>query len=129
MDETDSILRSDILVSDWSAMAMEYAMGLEKPVLFIDVPRRIRNPNWKELEIEPVEASIRHQVGEVLSPESLDEMPAAIERLLATSGQFRDAVRELREQKVFRLGHSIPDGATEIKRLSDERLRARQERE
>jgi len=129
MDETDSILRSDVLVSDWSAMAMEYAMGLEKPVLFIDVPRRIRNPNWKELGIEPVEASIRPQVGEILSPQSLDEAPAAIERLLAAPGQFRDEVRALREQKVFRLGHSIPDGAAEIKRLADERLQARLLRE
>jgi YidC/Oxa1 family membrane protein insertase len=120
MDETDSILRSDILVSDWSAMAMEYAMGLEKPVLFIDVPRRIRNPNWKELEIEPVEASIRRQVGEIISPESLAQAPEAIERLLATPGRFRDEVRELREQKVFRLGHSIPDGAAEIKRLAND---------
>lgn len=129
MDETDSILRSDILVSDWSAMAMEYAMGLEKPVLFIDVPRRIRNPNWKELGIEPVEASIRSQVGEILSPQSLDQAPAAIERLLATPGRFRDEVRELRAQKVFHLGHSIPNGAIEIKRLADECLQARLERE
>ncbi len=129
MDETDSILRSDILVSDWSAMAMEYAMGLEKPVLFIDVPRRIRNPNWKELGIEPVEASIRCQVGEIISPKSLEQAPEAIERLLATPGRFRDELRKLREQKVFRLGHSIPDGANEIKRLADERLQARQERE
>ena len=129
MDETDSILRSDILVSDWSAMAMEYAMGLEKPVLFIDVPRRIRNPNWNELGIEPVEASIRRQVGEILSPQLLDRAPAAIERLLATPGRFRDEMRELRAQKVFHLGHSIPHGATEIKRLADQRLQARQERE
>ncbi len=129
MGETDSILRSDILVSDWSAMAMEYAMGLEKPVLFIDVPRRIRNPNWGELGIEPVEASIRRQVGEIISPESLEQAPEAIERLLATPGRFRDEVRKLREQKVFRLGHSIPDGANEIKRLADERLQARQVRE
>ena len=110
-------------------MAMEYAMGLEKPVLFIDVPRRIRNPNWKELGIEPVEASIRRQVGEILSPQSLDQAPAAIERLLATPGRFRDEVRELRAQKVFHLGHSIPNGAIEIKRLADECLQARLERE
>ena len=128
MGETDSILRSDILVSDWSAMALEYAMGLEKPVLFIDVPPRIRNPNWKELGLEPVEVSIRQQLGRVLSPASLDEAPAVIERLLAEPGQFREQVRELREQKVFRLGHSVPDGATEIARLADERLQARQER-
>ena len=83
-------------------------MGLEKPVLFIDVPRRIRNPNWKELGIEPVESSIRCQVGEILSAESLDEAPVAIERLLATPGKFRDEVRILREQKVFSSGSQHP---------------------
>jgi YidC/Oxa1 family membrane protein insertase len=128
MGETGSILRSDILVSDWSAMALEYAMGLEKPVLFIDVPPRVRNPNWKELGLEPVEISIRQQLGRILSPASLDEAPQVIERLLAEPGQFREQVRELREQKVFRLGHSVPDGAAEIARLADERLQARQER-
>jgi YidC/Oxa1 family membrane protein insertase len=65
MGETDSILRADVLVSDWSAMALEFAWGLEKPVLFIDVPRRIRNPNWHELGIEPIESAVRDQVGEI----------------------------------------------------------------
>ena len=119
MDETASILDSDILISDWSAIAMEYAMGLEKPVLFVDVPPRIRNPNWKELEMEPVESSIRHTVGEVLSPDSLDEAPAIIEHLLASPGRFKQKVHELRAQTVFRLGHSVADGAVEIKRLAD----------
>jgi CDP-glycerol glycerophosphotransferase (TagB/SpsB family) len=129
MGETDSILRSDILICDWSAMAMEYAMGLEKPVLFIDVPRRIRNPDWQELGIEPFESSIREQVGEVLDPSALDQAPLVIERLLASPDRFRDQVRDLREESVFRLGHSLPDGAAEIARLADECYRARCERE
>jgi len=119
MGETDSIMRSDVLVSDWSAMALEYAMGLEKPVLFIDVPRRIRNPNWRELGIEPVESSIRSQVGEIVSPASLQDAPDAIERLIASPERFREKMHELRETMVFRLGHSIPDGAEEIARLAD----------
>ncbi len=129
MGETDSILRSDILVSDWSAMAMEYALGLEKPVLFIDVPRRIRNPNWQEIGIEPVESSIRDQVGVILATSSLEQAPAVIERLLATPDRFRDRVRDYRENSVFRLGRSIPDGAAEIARLADECRPAGQERE
>jgi YidC/Oxa1 family membrane protein insertase len=128
MGETDSILRSDILVSDWSAMALEYAMGLEKPVLFIDVPRRIRNPNWRELGIEPIEAAIRTQVGEIVSPDSLQEVTAAIERLISDPERFRQRMRELRDTLVFRLGHSIPDGAQEIARLANEQLAARKER-
>jgi YidC/Oxa1 family membrane protein insertase len=129
MGETDSILRSDLLVSDWSAMALEYAWGLEKPVLFIDVPRRIRNPNWRELGIEPIESSIRGQVGEIVSPDALHEAPAAIERLLKDPERFRARMRELRETLVFRLGHSVPDGAAEIARLADERRQARLERQ
>ncbi len=71
--ETGSILRSDLLVCDWSAMALEYGMGLEKPVLFIDVPRRIRNPNWQELGIEAIENSMREQLGEIVRPDALEE--------------------------------------------------------
>jgi YidC/Oxa1 family membrane protein insertase len=125
MGETDSIMRSSLLITDWSAMALEYALGLEKPVLFIDVPRRIRNPNWRDLGIEPVESTIRTQVGEVVSPESLDEAPAAIERLVGDPGRFRARVRELRKTMVFRLGHSVPDGAAEIARIAGERRQAR----
>jgi len=125
MGETDSILRSDVLVCDWSAMALEYSMGLEKPVLFIDLPRRIRNPNWQELEIEPIEAAIRSQVGEILSPASLEDAPAAIERLVSDPERFRAKMRELRDTMVFRLGHSIPDGAAEIARLADDKAAAR----
>jgi len=110
-------------------MALEYAMGLEKPVLFVDVPRRIRNPNWRELGIEPIETTIRTQVGEIVSPDALQEAPAAVERLLGRPGLFRDQVRELRETLVFRLGHSIPDGAAEIARLADRQAAARMQRE
>ena len=117
--ETDSIMRADILVCDWSAMALEFGMGLEKPVLFIDVPRRIRNPNWQELGIEPMENTMRGMLGEVVSPDALHEAPAAIERLLADPDRFRDNMRELRETAVFRLGSSVPDGAAEIARLAD----------
>src|SRR5262249_18758473 len=49
MAESDSLLESDVLVCDWSAMAIEYALGLGKPVLFVDVPPRVRNPEWEKL--------------------------------------------------------------------------------
>jgi len=129
MGETLSILRSDLLVSDWSAMALEYALGLEKPVVFVDVPRRIRNPDWQELEIEPIESAIRGQVGVVVSPEHLDEIPRRIEELLAQGQDYGRRMKALREVMVFRLGHSIPDGAAEIDRLTTKCVEQRLDRE
>jgi YidC/Oxa1 family membrane protein insertase len=129
MADTDSLLRSGLLISDWSAMALEYALGLEKPVLFIDVPRRIRNPDWQELGMEPVESSMRRQLGCVVSPDRLEEVPAAIHHLLDDAGDFPARMRALRAQFVFRLGHSIADGAAEIARLADQQMRQRLARE
>ena len=119
MGETQSLFRSDLLVSDWSAMALEYSLGLEKPVLFIDVPRRIRNPDWQELGIEPMESAIRGMVGEIVAPKELGEVPEKIRGLLSRQLEFTGQMRELRNQLVFRLGHSVPDGARELARISD----------
>jgi len=125
MAETDSLMRSDILISDWSAVALEYALGLEKPVVFIDVPRRVRNPEWRELGIEPIESVMRLQLGSIVSPGCLAEVPRAISELLDDRG-FSGRMRTLREQWVFRLGHSVTDGAAEIARLAK---RQQQQRE
>ena len=120
MGESDSLFRSDILISDWSAMAIEYALGLEKPVIFIDLPRRIRNPDWEALEIEPQEAAYRELAGDIVSPSNLDEIPQKIDQLLQGQESFRRRMQELRSEMVFNIGDSIQAGANEIARLADE---------
>jgi len=129
MAEIDSLLRSDILISDWSAMALEYAFGLEKPVLFIDVPRRVRNPEWRDLGIEPVESALRVQLGCVISPDQLQEIPQAITGLLSDLDGFSARMRALRERCVFRLGNSVADGAAEIARIAEQQKQRRLGRE
>lgn len=124
MGETESLFRSDLLICDWSSMAIEYALGLEKPVLFIDLPRRIRNPQWRDWNLEPFEASIREQVGRILSPDELEQAPAAIRQLLAEPQAFAGRMQALREEAVFNLGGCVPLGALEIARLADERASA-----
>ena len=120
MGETDSILRSDLLISDWSAMALEYALGLERPVLFVDVARRIRNPDWEDWGMEPLESSIRDRAGAIVSPDELERAPGMIEALLAEPEAFRARADELRDEVVFRLGHSIPDGARKLADIATE---------
>jgi YidC/Oxa1 family membrane protein insertase len=128
MGESDSLFRSDILICDWSAMAIEYALGLEKPVLFIDLPRRVRNPDWQALGIEPVEAAFRELAGDIVSPEHLDEVPQKIDRLLQDQDSFRQNMEKLRSQMVFNIGNSTQVGAKEIARLADEKASERQTR-
>jgi len=125
MGESDTLLRSDILICDWSAIAIEYALGLEKPVLFVDLPRRVRNPDWQELGCEPLEASFRKLAGEIVSPQNLAEVASIISRLLQTRLEFRQTMQALRPQMVFNIGNSIELGAREIARLADEKAHER----
>lgn len=129
MGESDTLFRSDILISDWSAMAIEYALGLEKPVLFIDLPRRVRNPDWQALGIEPQEASFRELAGDIVAPGQLADVPDSIARLLDNQAAFTQRMEKLRPQMVFNIGGSIDAGAREIARLADEMALERQGRE
>jgi YidC/Oxa1 family membrane protein insertase len=128
MGESDSLFRSDILICDWSAMAIEYALALEKPVLFIDLPRRVRNPDWQALGIEPLEAEFRKLAGDIVSPDELDQVPQKIDALLQDQDSFRQRMEKLRAQMVFNIGNSIQAGAGEIARLADEKAAERKAR-
>ena len=125
MSENDSLFRSDILICDWSAMAIEYALALEKPVLFVDVPRRVRNPNWQDLEIEPLEVSFRKLAGDIVSPQNLAETTVKISHLLEASKKFEQTMQAVRPKMVFNIGHSIELGAREIARLAGEKAAER----
>jgi len=60
-----SLHQSDVLISDWSGVALDYAFGLNKPVWFVDVPRKVNNKDYQELNIEPFEVSMREKIGHI----------------------------------------------------------------
>ena len=121
MEESASLLESDLLISDWSAMAIEYALGLGKPVLFVDVPPRVRNPKYAELGLEPMEMRIRRELGRILPLDRLADAPRYVAELIRGAGEFRERSVALREQWAFNFGRSVEVGAREIARIADER--------
>jgi len=124
MEESASLLESDVLICDWSAMAIEYALGLGKPVLFVDVPPRVRNPKYAELGLEPMEMRIRRELGAVLPLDRVADAPQRVAELLRDAAGFRKHSAELRDAWVFNVGRSVEVGAREIARIADERTGA-----
>ena len=117
LGDAESLLQSDLLICDWSGTAIEYAFGLEKPVIFIDIPPRVRNPNWREIQSEPLEMSIREKVGRVICPSKLDELPSSISQLLNEDQISSSLIKSLREEFIYNLSRSEITGREEIKRL------------
>ena len=40
---------NDILISDWSGSAFEFAFGTLRPVIFLDLPKKINNESYIKL--------------------------------------------------------------------------------
>ena len=80
---------ADLMISDWSGAALEYAFGIERPVLFLDVARKINNPRYVDLGIEPIEARMREQIGAVdgylFKPFDMQELIDCVARCLRSA--------------------------------------------
>ena len=113
----ESLYASDIMISDWSGAALEYSFGLERPVLFIDVPRKINNPEFERVRHEPLEAFIRSEIGSIIPLGQLEKTPALIEYLHNNQEERLEKIRRAREKWVFNIGFSGEQGATYITQL------------
>lgn len=120
MGESDSLFDSHVMITDWSGAGMDYGLGLEKPVLYIDVPPKARNETWRELGMEPFESFIRDKIGAVLAPEKIADAPAVIHELLNDPDQFKQQVRRVRNDSVFNLGSSSSAAAEAVARIAEQ---------
>ena len=107
------------MVSDWSGAALEFAFALERPVLFIDVPRKVNNLDYERLENVPLEVSLRDDLGAVLAPERIGDAPRMAEELLAAGDRYGEQARRLREKWVYYVGESGARGAEILVNLAD----------
>jgi YidC/Oxa1 family membrane protein insertase len=114
----ESLNAADVMVSDWSGAAMEFAFGLERPVVFIDTPRKVNNPDYARLGIEPVEAATRGELGPILSTARLDTLPALVQGLVERGHEsYAARIRDLRKRYVHNPGSAAIIGARHLKQL------------
>jgi YidC/Oxa1 family membrane protein insertase len=109
-----SLLEADVLITDWSGIALEYAFGTERPLIYIDVPRKIHNEHYEELGIEPFEVAMREELGVVVAPQDLLSIAEIANRLVLQRDQYGEKIRRLRSEHVFNFGRSSEIGARYI---------------
>ena len=102
----ESFVKSDIMITDWSGAAIEYAFTLERPVLFIDVPKKIHNSDYEKLPEIPIEINIRDKIGEIISLSDMDVLPEKIQNLCQNPNIIKDKIKRIREELIANLGNS-----------------------
>lgn len=102
----ESVYTADLLVTDWSAIAFEYAFATMKPVLFIDTPMKIMNPQYQEIGIVPFDIEARNLVGRSVSPDTPEQLPEIVNDLIGNQKMYIEKIRAIREQQLFNIGRS-----------------------
>jgi CDP-glycerol glycerophosphotransferase (TagB/SpsB family) len=118
IETDDSLLNADVLICDCSGVALEYALGTERPVLFLDVPIKIKNPEYTNLSYKPFELTSRKKIGVIVSIDKLSNVVSTIEELISKKDVYQKKLRKLRSDTVYGFGDSCKIGAQHILKMA-----------
>ena len=98
--------RSDVLITDWSGIAYEYAFKTKRPVLFVDTPMKVINPEWKKIDLVPTDISFRNEVGVSVPMEDIAKAGPAVADMLVHPDRFAAKIDALLKAQFFNPGHA-----------------------
>lgn len=125
-----TVFEADLLITDWSGITYEYAFTTLRPVLFIDTPMKVMNPEYEKINTPPINIWMREVIGAVVKPDELEKLPEAVERLLSGRDEYRERIDRFVHEYVYNLGNSSEVGAkyiiNEIQKKIKERKNSQQ---
>lgn len=125
-----TVFEADLLITDWSGITYEYAFTTLRPVLFIDTPMKVMNPEYEKINTPPINIWMREVIGAVVKPGELEKLPEAVERLLSGRDEYRERIDSFVHEYVYNLGNSGEVGAkyiiNEIQKKIKERKNSQQ---
>lgn len=120
-----SVFQADLLISDWSGIAYEYAYATKKPVLFINTPMKVMNPEYKEIDTVPLNIMIREELGCAVSLDQIHTVKEKAEALMARSDEYREKITAFTEAYVYNHGTASEVAAKYIFETVSEKIKKR----
>ena len=117
---TDTVYNADLLVTDWSNVGYEFALSTLKPVLYINTPMKVMNPEYDRIDVVPFDIRIRAQLGGELELAGLNQAAAAAAELLAHPEKYRDIIQSVKKREIYNLGRGAEAaGLYLVRRIAD----------
>lgn len=114
-----SFMAADLMISDWSGVAFEYAFATERPVIFIDASRKSNSIELLDLNLPTIEDTLRSQVGTIV--ENIDQLADGIRGVCETSPEvWAEHIREVRAKHIYNFLNSAETGANILANLAED---------
>ena len=111
-----STYSSDLLITDWSAIAYEFCFSTKKPVLFVNTKMKMENPEWEKLGLTPAEIYLRDKVGVSLEKSELDRTKTVADELMSSGEKYKEKITALLHEHLYSYGTNGAEGAKYILR-------------
>ena len=126
----DTVFQADMMITDWSGIAYEYSFTTYKPVIFIDTPMKIMNPEYTRIDTEPFNIWMRDVLGKVVKPEDVSGIADVIDEMYAHADEYRETIKTYAYDYVYNLDNSSEVGAKyiiqELRKYVDKRKQQKQ---
>lgn len=123
------VFNADLLITDWSGISYEYAYATRKPVLHINTPMKVMNPEYQTIDTVPINILVRDEIGCSVDTDKLDTLRAKVHELMENSDKYSDKISGFVSQYVYNLGDSAKVGAEYIFAAVKEKVDERKKQE
>ncbi len=123
------VFNADLLITDWSGIAYEYAYATRKPVLFINTPMKIMNPEYQTIDTVPINILVREELGCSVDTDKLDTLREKVNDLIDRSDEYYEKIGQFIDEYVYNLGSSGEVGAKYIYNAVKEQIDKRNKKD
>lgn len=109
-----TVFDAAILVTDWSGICFEYAYTTKRPVIFIDTPMKIMNPEYKMIDTVPINIMLRNEIGKSIEWDKANTTIDVAREMIANAESYSDKIEAFRNEYVYNLGSSAEVSAKYI---------------
>ena len=113
----ESLHQADVLITDWSGIALEYAFGTERPVLYLDTPRKVNNPDYEKLGIKPLEDEVRDKIGRLLPVSEAGNAHRVVSELIQNKTSYQTQIAKYRKDSLYHFQTSAQNFAESLIRF------------
>lgn len=109
-----SIYSSDILITDWSGITLEFCFATERPAIFVNTKFKALNSNWEKIGLTPVEQDIRNKLGKAVEKEEVLNINLVVEELFTKANEYKKNINEYYKNLIFNHDTAAKKGAEYI---------------
>lgn len=121
----ETVYSADVLVSDWSGIAFEYAFATRKPVLSINTPMKVSNPNYAKVIPQPLNLTLRSEIGVQLEPDAADQAGRVLAEMLDHAEDYERKIAQLTDEYLYNMGKSGEIGGAYILQSLQKKIQSR----